>query len=133
MKGFLANERKKLRLDDETPGIQRLTKAGAFTTAAVLDFQSKVSDAESGERPILTVHPARPFAKGHLAGQLFANGSIGVGVKVGEKEWITYEIPLAVRELCYKLDQEAGLIPVGLESRVTNSVVIYSSFFCFPQ
>ena len=91
-----------------------------------MDFHSKVVDGDDAQAPMLTIHPAQPMAAGHSVGQLYEDGSMGVGVKVGENEWIPYSIPLHVRELCYRLDQAAGLLPVGLESRVTNSVVTNS-------
>ena len=91
-----------------------------------MDFSSKVSGVDDAQPPILTFHPAQPMATGHAVGQLYADGSVGITVKVGDKVWIPYVIPLHMRELCYKLDQATGLVPVGLESRITNSVVITS-------
>ena len=88
VKGFLAEKRKKLRLEPETAGVQRLEAAGAFNTAAVMDFHSKVRGEDEETAPALTIHPARPMATGHSVGQLFADGSVGISVKVGPHEWI---------------------------------------------
>ena len=77
---------------------------------------------------MLTVHSASPMAVGHTVGQLYADGTTDLNVKVGDREWIRYKIPLHAREIMYRLDQRAGLLPVGLEPRLTNSQVSFLRF-----
>ena len=123
--GLTKKTQEKLRLDPATDGSRALKTAGAFTQNAIMDFTSKVrrDDASEDDPTILTVHSSQPFPKGITVGTLFADGTAGIAIKVGGTAYRTFSIPLHIREILHKLDREAGLVPLGAESRITDTQV----------
>ena len=128
--GFTTAAAKKLRLNPATDGSTALKTAGAFTQSAIMDFTPTVQKTDSTEENprILSVHTAQPMPKGFTVSTLFADGSAGIAVKVGASAYMTFVIPVHVREALFKLDRSAGLVPLGAESRITDTQVMDSFF-----
>ena len=123
---FKVNNLKELNISPATSSVQQLKAAGVFKCHKLMDFEYQpeaTSDQAAPELKNLTVYQAPPRARGVSVGRMFSDGTIALPVKVGSSAWVNRKLSLEDQEIIFKLWQASGVLPVGLESRVSATKV----------
>lgn len=122
--------RTKLNLEPDSENIQKLKQAGAFSQRPLVDFEYNADPSEGNPAPppkSITVYTAPDMLKGVTVGTMFADGTADIGVKAADGVWARYRFPLHVQEILFQLQRANGLVPLGVETRISAAKV---SSFC---
>ena len=129
---FKVADERLLNLDPVTENVQKLQTAGVFKQNPLMDFtlESTASSTGEPEEKQVTVYTAPAFPKGITTGSMFSDGTADIAIKVGNTAYARYRFPLHIQEVLLKLWRQNGLIPLGVETRLSAAKVL-TFFFCF--
>ena len=128
---FKVADERLLNLDPVTENVQKLQTAGVFKQNPLMDFtlESTASSTGEPEEKQVTVYTAPAFPKGITTGSMFSDGTADIAIKVGNTAYARYRFPLHIQEVLLKLWRQNGLIPLGVETRLSAAKVL-PFFFC---